>query len=379
MLVLCCFLLILQGQSFLRFPTIRCSSTRTYRGALILEYHNRRSNRLHAEKTQETDDNDEKLDQMMKFIAAKVNEGKEDDLSKAGLKVTRMSPRETLDDKLQNPQIKQTVLGSMTSEDEEVMNLLNEAMAQDSSSNGSSSSGMDLDPAVFAELQAEAWETLQTLRSENQGSSLASLLENEPVAKGFGAPRPVDGEYDDIKRVMDDIMRPSAVSSSSSSSSSWNPQIGVDQTLDFGSSSKSSSSFGPPLAAPGSRLEVEEAADEDDDAEEGESGVDSVLGSSGSNVVSSSSSSSSSGGSSEELSAQDTFAQLLKASMDQQLMAGDDSDGLGLAEDIDGAVVRNTVDAFTQGNQPPTFHPTSTSLSRPATIIISLIITYEPP
>lgn len=348
--MLCCFVLLLQGQCFLRFPNIRCSKTRAaYRGALISEYHNRRSNRLHAEKP---DDNDEKLDQMMKFIAAKVNEGREDDLTKAGLKVTRMSPRETLDDKLQNPQIKQTVLGSMTSEDEEVMNLLNDAIELESSNNGSSSSsGMDLDPAVFAELQAEAWETLQTLRSENQhGSSLAALLDNEPEAnEGFGSPRSVDrDEYDDVKNVMDNIMRPST-DSSSSSSSSWNPQIGVDQTLDFGSSSSSSSSsFGPPAPAPGSILEIEEEADEDD------ADADAVLVSSSgsSSGLSSSSSSSGSSSSSEELSAQDTFAQLLKASMDQQLLAGgDDNDGPGgLPEDVDGDVVRNTVDAFTQGS-----------------------------
>ena len=336
MRMLCCLVVILQGQSFLHYPNIRCSNTRAYRGALIGEYHHQRSNRLHAEKP---DDNDEKLDQMMKFIAAKVNEGKEDELTKAGLKVTTMSPRETLDDKLQNSQIKQSVLGSMTSEDEEMMNLINEAMNELENSSNGSSSGMDLDPAVFAELQAEARETLQTLRSENQG--LASLLENEPVAVGFGAPRQVDrDEYDDVKNVMDNIMRPSA----DSSSNSWNPQIGVDQTLDFGSisSSSSSSSFGPPVAAPGSILEVEEEADEDDDTN-----IASDSGSNGSDV----SSSSGSGSSSEELSAQDTFAQLLKASMDQQLMAGgDDSDGVGLSDDVDGDVVRNTVDAFTQGN-----------------------------
>lgn len=332
------------------------------------------------ESKKEDVDETEKLAEMMKLIVNAVQEGREEDLLAAGLKVTRKTARETLDEKLSDPQINQNILGSMTSEEEEMMKQLSDQVAADmeelsssandrssstSSSSGSGSS-VDLDPFIFAELQAEARDTLYSLRSS--GSGMAALLDDGPSSgKGFGAPRRGQhDEFGDLNGVLDNVMGPRSPSSSGSgsgsrsratTSSAWSPAVGAEQELPFGDNQNSGdavkspwSAVGPPAVAPGSRLEVEEAVEEEE--EEGgdrPSAVSNELPISqphaDSNPVAAAPGSPPPGATDAEIDAQETFAQLLKATMEQQTDAA-----TALLGDMPDDMVRGTVDAIAQGD-----------------------------
>ena len=353
-----------------------------YRSILRNDHTNARANRLSAteESKKEDVDETEKLAEMMKLIVNAVQEGREEDLLAAGLKVTRKTARETLDEKLSDPQINQNILGSMTSEEEEMMKQLSDQVAADmeelsssandrssstSSSSGSGSS-VDLDPFIFAELQAEARDTLYSLRSS--GSGMAALLDDGPSSgKGFGAPRRGQhDEFGDLNGVLDNVMGPRSPSSSGSgsgsrsratTSSAWSPAVGAEQELPFGDNQNSGdavkspwSAVGPPAVAPGSRLEVEEAVEEEE--EEGgdrPSAVSNELPISqphaDSNPVAAAPGSPPPGATDAEIDAQETFAQLLKATMEQQTDAA-----TALLGDMPDDMVRGTVDAIAQGD-----------------------------
>ena len=123
-----------------------------------------------------TDANDQgkKIEEMMKLFVTAIDEGRQDELVKAGLKVTTLSARAALDEKLNDPEIIANILGPMSSQEErslksELANQIAKELELENSNSsfGSSSSGAegyeesDLDPLIFAELQAEARETLE--------------------------------------------------------------------------------------------------------------------------------------------------------------------------------------------------------------------------
>lgn len=103
---------------------------------------------------------EEELANMVQAIMTAVDEGREDDLVKAGLKVTKRSELERMRENLNNAQILEEVLGSMTgSEEREIMNLLEStekgmgALRFDQTPND----GMaGLDAELLAEFRAEA-------------------------------------------------------------------------------------------------------------------------------------------------------------------------------------------------------------------------------
>ena len=197
------------------------------------------------------------MSDLFKLIVDAVNDGREEELAAAGLRVTKKSARETLDAKLSDPQIAENVLGSMTEEDKELARLLEvELQRQD---RGGAAAGEALDPALFADLQAEARETLLSQRAA--GSAVGALL--------GGA-----SEFDDLLgSVFDDVMGDDDGADGDGVNWSSAGAGGVAQTLSFGEGDGGGvlgrpwDAFGPPAASPGSPLEVEEAADDDDDVD----------------------------------------------------------------------------------------------------------------
>jgi hypothetical protein len=131
-----------------------------------------RSSKLYSEQGESSDSNSaveddqgKKIEEMMKLFVTAIDEGRQDELVKAGLKVTTVSARAALDEKLSDPEIIASILGPMASEEERSMKkeLENQIAMQlqiENSGVGAYEES-DLDPSVFAELQAEARETLQ--------------------------------------------------------------------------------------------------------------------------------------------------------------------------------------------------------------------------
>ena len=358
--------------------------------------------RLYATEETKTNDVDEseKLAEMMKLIVNAVQEGREDDLVKAGLKVTMKSARETLDDKIADPQVNQNIFGMMTSEDEEVMQQLSAQIAADleerasdgsgsrvsgniRSGGGSSSSDIDLDPLVFAELQAEVRETLYSLRSK--GSGMAALLDDANSSDdGFDATqRGRHSEFGDLNGVLDNIMSarspllPATTTTTTTTKkkdNEWSPTAGVEQEL----GQTSWSAVGPPAVAPGSRLEVEEAADEEEEEQRPSTlsnelpitpkpayeatedpPIPTVDGTADKSLLrdivdvnadlkqigEAATTTAPAAGKTDTADAQETFAMLLKATMEQQTDAA-----TALLTDLPDDMVRGTVDAITQGD-----------------------------
>jgi hypothetical protein len=204
--------------------------------------------------------NAKQLSDLFKLIMDAVNDGREEELAAAGLRVTKKSARETLDGKLNDPQIAENVLGSMTEEDEELARILEvEVQRQDRDRGTAGGAAMDVDPTLFAELQAEVRETLASQRAA--GSAVGALLD--------------ETEFDDyLGSVLDGVMAGDGGSADTADAVNWGAGAGgVAQTLPFGESSWSFDAFGPPAASPGSRMEVEEAPDDDDDDDDDDDSV----------------------------------------------------------------------------------------------------------
>jgi hypothetical protein len=131
------------------------------------------------------------IDEIMKLFVTAIDEGREDELVKAGLKVTSLTPRAALDDKLSDPELRASILGSSSTEDLEMKKLLeNEVLLQlNLEESGTGFVQSDIDPSIFAELQAEARETLKAMKE--QGSGIAALLDDPKASKkGFGGKVP---------------------------------------------------------------------------------------------------------------------------------------------------------------------------------------------
>ena len=135
------------------------------------------------------DDQGNKIKEMMELFVTAIDEGRQEDLVKAGLKVTTLSAKAALDDKLSDPEIIASILGPMASAEELDMKkvLQNQVLLEkELEDSGKGSVHSDLDPMMFAELQAEAKETLAMMKK--QGSGIAALLDEQtPSKKGFGS------------------------------------------------------------------------------------------------------------------------------------------------------------------------------------------------
>lgn len=141
-----------------------------------------------ADNSAVIDDKGKNIEEMMKLFVTAIDEGRQEDLVKAGLKVTTISARESMDEKLSDPEIIASILGPMASAEE--VDLKNDLknqilLEQQLEIGGEASPGLDLDPSIFAELQAEAKAALETMKK--QGSGIAALLDEPKVSKkGFG-------------------------------------------------------------------------------------------------------------------------------------------------------------------------------------------------
>lgn len=135
------------------------------------------------------DDQGNKIKEMMELFVTAIDEGRQEDLVKAGLKVTTLSAKAALDDKLSDPEIIASILGPMASAEELDMKkvLQNQVLLEkELEDSGKGNIQSDLDPMMFAELQAEAKETLAIMKK--QGSGIAALLDEQtPSKKGFGS------------------------------------------------------------------------------------------------------------------------------------------------------------------------------------------------
>ena len=135
------------------------------------------------------DDQGKKINEMMELFVTAINEGRQEDLVKAGLNVTTLSAKAALDEKLRDPEIIANILGPMTSAEElDLKNVLRNQITLENELEGSKEKNVlsDLDPMMFAELQAEAKETLAMMKK--QGSGIAALLDQKtPSNKGFGS------------------------------------------------------------------------------------------------------------------------------------------------------------------------------------------------
>ena len=112
--------------------------------------------------------NDDEVASLVKAIMSAVDEGREDDLKKAGLKVTRKSELERLRDNLSNEQILEQVLGPMTgAEEREVLSVLEKTTKE----MGMGVVGFDdqdtgVDESLLAQFRQEAAQAYRNLNME---------------------------------------------------------------------------------------------------------------------------------------------------------------------------------------------------------------------
>jgi len=148
--------------------------------------------RLYSEKAENDQDkgvvededaNGEKINEMMKMMVSAIDEGRQQELIKKGLKVVSKTARETLDEKLNDPEVQANILGSMTQDETEMMALLNSQMLLEESSERRIREGeAEIDPALFENIKAEAAAALNAMRS--QGGGIAALLNEDEGEEG---------------------------------------------------------------------------------------------------------------------------------------------------------------------------------------------------
>lgn len=180
-----CILLSSKSVDSLRNPLQR--STGVHRRMTRLQSDS--SGEVSGDSSAVADDQGNKIKEMMELFVTAIDEGRQEDLVKAGLKVTTLSAKAALDDKLSDPEIIASILGPMASAEELDMKkvLQNQVLLEkELEDSGIKNVLSDLDPMMFAELQAEAKETLAMMKK--QGSGIAALLDEQtPSKKGFGS------------------------------------------------------------------------------------------------------------------------------------------------------------------------------------------------
>ena len=128
-------------------------------------------------------------DQMTKLfglIVTSLENNREDDLVSSGLKVSKKSARQTLDNKINDPQMQNVILGPMNDLEEiEIWTRLQAVCAEEeqrmNDMNGcddiQDGKALEIDDSVFQGLRAEAYQTLDKIRKN--GSAMGKLLEDE--------------------------------------------------------------------------------------------------------------------------------------------------------------------------------------------------------
>lgn len=104
----------------------------------------------------DTASNSDRMVDMVDMIVTAVNNGNTDELKRRGLSVTTKSARDALDDKLSDPDIRESVLGSMDEEELEIVRLMQQMQENNGVTVSSTSSSIGSDDSLIDELRVEA-------------------------------------------------------------------------------------------------------------------------------------------------------------------------------------------------------------------------------
>lgn len=128
----------------------------------------------------------EKLVSMVEMIVKAMEEGREDDLRKAGFGVTRTAttPLEEITEKLKDPELARRIIGDIGEEEEEVMSAMRRAQEEFAAAANGLTSGyttdIDIDDDLFEELRLEAAETIASMQ-RGDTKSMAALIGDPQV------------------------------------------------------------------------------------------------------------------------------------------------------------------------------------------------------
>jgi len=160
---------------FRRNPIFMPSSFSSYRAEVHLYGVNRDGK---DKPSTETVDSDE-TERMVEAIVRAMEEGREDDLTKAGLKVTHKSKSRELEEKLNDPQVSENILGIISPAEEEIITTLEkyEAMEGGPPQANTKPNPSKVDDALLKELTADARNTVCAI--QDKGPSLQLLCDEK--------------------------------------------------------------------------------------------------------------------------------------------------------------------------------------------------------
>jgi len=129
---------------------------------------------------------DEEMAEMVAAIMSAVDEGREEDLKKAGLRVTKRSDLEIMRDNLSNEQILENVLGDMAgAEEQEIMRMLESTNAAMGVVGFDGETGVDAE--LLAEFRAEAVQAMRDMKSSDRSifddSGVVGVDDNIPASE----------------------------------------------------------------------------------------------------------------------------------------------------------------------------------------------------
>jgi len=180
--------------------------------------------------------------ELVTFIVNAVNSGNQDDLVKAGYKVTNISDEEDLEQKLQDAQINEQVLGQITEEEMEISNLINDVKEADSHFIIDTTEGYDIDSdddSNITDILSEASATLSILQQRTSEMTMTNVLMDD----------------NDLFSLVDD----------NNDSSTFGGPVGVRSELS--ATSPTGSANAPPDLPRGAVFEVDELPDDEDEEE----------------------------------------------------------------------------------------------------------------
>jgi hypothetical protein len=227
------------------------------------------------------------LTKMFELIVSSIENGREGDLVKAGLKVSKKSARETLDSKINDPQLQDMILGPANQAEElEIMQRLQSSFddgheqnvgGYDDIGNGQS---LEMDDAIFQELKDEAYQTLEEIRKN--GSGMGRLLEDE---ESFGTYITPEYQRSTNKVLPNNQQILTPESQLPFDPSVWGPARGAESLLskidhsrfpEFAENNTYFDRNSPPINSFGFAEEVSAIEEEEDGEEEGFSKLDST-------------------------------------------------------------------------------------------------------
>lgn len=134
-----------------------------------------------------SDAESDSMEQLFKLIVNAVEEGREEDLVKAGMKVTKKSKMQEFKSKLGDIELNRRILGEPDEDQLEIMKRLKEI--QNSTTNDESDSvineykgSLALSPDIIDKLRSDAILTIQAMRQ--QGTTMAALIEDNSKVSG---------------------------------------------------------------------------------------------------------------------------------------------------------------------------------------------------